>query len=100
MGISRIGLSPSFDISGWPGTVMASADVSFCSLMCYNEHILRLKVQWKLICHIGPIHSNLFMSNLGLCHSVPFPPILLTLLQVKMFKFVVYKFYLESKLII
>ena len=29
------------------GTVMAPAGVSFSLLMCYTEHVLRLKVEWK-----------------------------------------------------
>ena len=29
------------------GTVKVPVDVSFSLLMCYREHILRLKIQWK-----------------------------------------------------
>ena len=37
------------------GTVMAPVGVSFSLLMCYNEHILRLKSTGsQIFCHLGP----------------------------------------------
>ena len=43
----------------------------FNMLMCYNEHILRLKVQWKSTCPPSWIHLVLInlCHVLGLCHS-------------------------------
>ena len=48
-GFPGIGPPPTF----WPfqvslGTVMAPVSVSFNMLMYYSEHIIRLKVYWKL----------------------------------------------------
>ena len=43
-GFPGIGPRPIFWIMVGLGTVMAPVGVSFSLLMCYNEHILRLKV--------------------------------------------------------
>ena len=38
------GIGPLFDPYGGLGTVMTLVGVSFSLLMCYSEHILRIKV--------------------------------------------------------
>ena len=52
------------------GTVMVPVDVSL-SLLCYSEHILKLKVWWKSTC--PPSWTHLVLISLchvlGLCHS-------------------------------
>ena len=46
---------------------MVPVDVSFSLLMCWNEHILRLKVWWKLTCLpswiLDLFGSNQFLSS-------------------------------------
>ena len=53
------------------GTVMAPVGVSFSLLMCYSEHILRLKV-WQKSTSL-PSWTHLVLISLchvlGLCHS-------------------------------
>ena len=64
------------------GTVLAPLGVSFSLLVCYNERILRIKIQSKLTClpswtHLIPIS---LCCVLGLCHpfkSCALPPPLL-----------------------
>lgn len=42
-----IGLPILFDLVVDLGTVKSPVGMSFSLLMCYNERILRLKVEWK-----------------------------------------------------
>lgn len=46
-GFPGIGLPTLFDLVVDLGTVKAPVGMSFSLLMCYNERILRLKVEWK-----------------------------------------------------
>ena len=72
----ELGHCPLFDL----GIVMAPVGVSFSLLMCYSEHILRLRVYWKLTCLTYlPSWTHLVVISLchvlRLCHSkvVPCP---------------------------
>ena len=64
------------------GTVIVPVGVLFSLLMCYSEHILRLKVQWKSTCLPSWTHLVLISlcHVLGLCHcfeGCALPPSLL-----------------------
>ena len=48
MGISRNWESYFLTFVVCFGSVMTSVDVSFSLLTCYSEHLMRLKLHWKL----------------------------------------------------
>ena len=69
-GFQKLGLSPLFDLYCQPSNCHGAL-VSFCMLKCYYEHLLKLKVCWKLTqC---PPWTHLVLISLchvlRLCHS-------------------------------